>query len=140
MQGSCNAVANDLNGLLAPIAPARVRGMLHSIPDPDGWYPALALGGSGEALGMVYEAQPHFTPADLARIDAYEDFDPAWPDASLYLRREVELLGGGSAQAYVWNRALPDGARPIVHGDFRRWLTEEGLEPFRALREARSET
>jgi Gamma-glutamyl cyclotransferase, AIG2-like len=83
-------------------------------------------------VGMVYAAGLDFTPADLARIDAYEDFDPDDPAASLYLRRAVTLSDGSSAQAYAWNGPLPPGARAINHGDFRHWLAEEGARGFGA--------
>ena len=86
---------------------------------------------------MAYAARPQFSADDLARIDAYEDFDPANPEASLYIRRSISLVEGGEAQAYVWNRPLPDGARPIGHGDFRRWLADQGLRQFTGLRDAR---
>ena len=86
---------------------------------------------------MLYAARSRFSAADLARIDAYEDYDPDNPESSLYLRRSIPLADGGEAQAYVWNRPLPDGARQIGHGDFRRWLAEQGLRQFTRLRDAR---
>jgi gamma-glutamylcyclotransferase (GGCT)/AIG2-like uncharacterized protein YtfP len=136
LEGSDNPVAREIHSLLEPVGAARVAGQLFAIPNPDGWYPAL-LGGGGEAHGMLYAARPQFSADDLARIDAYEDFDPANPEASLYIRRSISLVEGGEAQAYVWKRPLPDGARPISHGDFRRWLADQGLRQFTGLRDAR---
>lgn len=134
LAGSENAVAREIHRLLAPLGPARVAGSLVAIPDPRGWYPAL-LSGEVEAHGWLYESRESFGSADLARLDAYEDYDPADPGGSLYIRRAVMLLGGGRAEAYFWNRPLPDGARPIPGGDFRRWLAERGLQAFGGLRE-----
>jgi gamma-glutamylcyclotransferase (GGCT)/AIG2-like uncharacterized protein YtfP len=134
LAGSDNAVAQEVHRLLAPVGPARVAGSLIAIPDPRGWYPAL-LPGDGEAHGWLYESRACFGPADVARLDAYEDYDPTDPGASLYVRRAVALFGGGLAEAYFWNRPLPCGARPIPGGDFRGWLAEHGLEPFRGLRD-----
>ena len=135
LQGSCNAVATELHALLRPLEPARVAGVLFAIPDPDGWYPALVLDDAGMTLGMIYETGEHFTVEDLARMDAYEDYDPADPDRSLYIRSEVAVMDGGAAQAYVWNGPLPERAVRIVDGDFRRWLADEGLPQFRGLRD-----
>ena len=135
LDGSDNPVARDIHALLAPLGQASVRGALHAVPDAHGWFPAL-LPGDGPAQGRLYEARAHFTPADLARMDAYEDYDPARPEASLYLRRTVELAGGGSAEAYLFNQPLPAGSREIPHGDFRRWLAESGEAQFSGLRDA----
>ncbi len=135
LDGSDNPVARDIHALLEPVGPAQVAGDLHAIPDAQGWFPAL-LPGDGLAWGKVYRPCPHFTPADLARMDAYEDFDPADPAGSLYLRTALPLESGGEAQTYVWNRPLPEGSMAIPHGDFRRWLNEQGFAQFRGLRDA----
>ena len=130
LDGSDNPVAQAIHALLKPLGPATVRGALHAIPDALGWFPAL-VAGDGLVHGKVYAARPGFSAADLASMDGYEDFDPANPAASLYLRQELELTGGGTAQAYVWNRALPAGAVPIASGDFREWLASRGMPQFR---------
>ena len=135
LEGSENAVAREVHALLAPLGPASVAGTLFAIPDPDGWFPALVAGG-GVVHGRLYETRAAFTAADLARMDAYEDYDPRDPGRSLYVRRTIAIEHGSLAEAYVWNRPVPEGARSISHGDFRRWLTEQGLSPFRGLREA----
>lgn len=135
LQGSCNAVATGLHALLRPLGPARVAGALFAIPDPDGWYPALLPDDVGMTLGNVHETREHFTSEDLSRMDAYEDYDPVHPDRSLYIRSEIALADGTSAQVYVWNRPLPEGAVRIAHGDFRRWLAEEGVPQFRGMHE-----
>ncbi|MFM2273339.1 MAG: hypothetical protein RL702_2404 [Pseudomonadota bacterium] len=135
LDGSDNPVARAIHALLEPLGAAEVRGALHAVPDTAGWFPAL-LAGDGPVHGRLYAARAGFHPDDLARMDAYEDFDPAQPGASLYVRREVELTAGGTAQAYLFNQPLPAGTRPIPHGDFRRWLAESGESQFTGLREA----
>ena len=127
--GSGNRMARLVQERLRFVGPGAARGTLHAIADPRGWYPALLRGG-GEVRGMIYEAPPDFTAADLARLDAYEDYDPASPAASLYLRVPVMVTPAGTAQAYIYNRLLPAGSRPIPGGDFRAWLAAEGLRAF----------
>ncbi|MDP3905848.1 gamma-glutamylcyclotransferase [Novosphingobium sp.] len=130
LDGSDNPVAAAIHALLEPVGPATVHGALFAVPDALGWFPALVVG-DGLAHGKLYAARAGFGAADLAAMDRYEDFDPANPAASLYLRQELELTGGGSAQVYVWNRPLPAGAEPIADGDFRHWLESRGMPQFR---------
>lgn len=135
LDGSDNPVAREVHRLLEPIGSGVARGALFAIPDAAGWFPAL-VAGNGQAHGRLYAPRAGFTAAELARLDAYEDFDPLRPEASLYLRAEVQLEDGRMAQAYLFNKPLPEGARAIPGGDFRAWLTETGLAQFTGLREA----
>lgn len=139
LDGSDNAVARDIHALLAPVGPASLRGAMHGVPDAAGWFPAL-LEGEAEVHGRLYEARPHFTVADLARMDAYEDYAPANEDTSLYVRRARAVTGPDgqacTAQVYLYNQPLPAGSLPIPGGDFRAWLTERGFGQFTGLREA----
>lgn len=133
--GSGNPMARLVEEVLRPLGPARTSGVLHGVPNREGWYPVL-LPGEGEVHGMVYETTESFTPAHLARFDDYEDYDPGSPATSLYIREPatVRLADGAAilAETYRYNRPLPDGARPIARGDFRAWLVEQGLRGFRA--------
>lgn len=137
LDGSDNPVARSIHRKLKAQGPAMVRGVLHAIPDPDGWFPAL-LPGDGEIRGMLYHAKESFTGADIWAMDAYEDCNPAEPSLSLYRREEVNVttLGGTMvrAQAYLFNLPLPQGSRPVPPGDFRAWLAQEGLTAFAGLR------
>ena len=139
LAGSDNPVARFVHEKLELIGPAEAQGVLHGVPSREGWYPAL-LPGEGRAQGRLYAARDSFSADDLARLDAYEDFDPARPEASLYLRLPVDVSGPdgtvAAADAYVFNQPLPEGSRPIPGGDFRAWLAEQGLEQFRGLRES----
>jgi gamma-glutamylcyclotransferase (GGCT)/AIG2-like uncharacterized protein YtfP len=137
LDGSDNPVARAVHRLLEPAGPAQARGDLHAVPDGGGWFPAL-LEGSGMVSGQLYDPREQFSAADLARLDAYEEYHPDMPATSLYLRKEIDLIGGGMAQAYLFNQSLPAGSQPIRSGDFRHWLRETGLAPFTGLREAGS--
>ena len=138
LDGADNPVARAIHALLDPVGPARVRGALHAVPDALGWFPALvdAAAPDGWITGRLYKARGGFTAGDLARMDAYEDFDPARLDTSLYVRRAVVTEDGGIAQVYVFNQPLPTGSLPIAHGDFRRWLAETRKPQFTGLRDA----
>jgi gamma-glutamylcyclotransferase (GGCT)/AIG2-like uncharacterized protein YtfP len=137
MAGSDNQMARFVHARMRAIGPAETRGALHAVPDPDGWYPAL-LPGESVARGMLYEAGDRFTAADLARLDAYEDYDPAQPEASLYIREPLRVIGPDgmtvTAEAYRFARPLPEGSLPIPDGDFRVWLTEAGVAAFAGRR------
>lgn len=133
LDGSDNPVARSIHAKLVAEGPATLRGSLHAIAHPDGWFPAF-LRGEGEIHGALYRATGSFTQADLERMDAYEDYDPAQPEASLYRREEVEAVTRDGApvraQVYLFAQPLPQGSRPISQGDFRAWLAGEGLAPF----------
>ncbi|MEE4154430.1 MAG: gamma-glutamylcyclotransferase family protein, partial [Erythrobacter sp.] len=107
-------------------APATTTGALYAIPDPQGWYPALILTQARYAVsvvGTLHEAGA----VDLAAVDAFEGAE--------YRRQAVPVdgwdgFGETVAQAYVWTGDLPEGAEPIEHGDFVRWLAETGRSAF----------
>ncbi|MCW1401758.1 gamma-glutamylcyclotransferase [Novosphingobium sp. MW5] len=135
LDGSDNPVAREVHRLLEPMGEAEAAGVLYAIPDEAGWFPAL-VAGQGAVHGRLYVPRAGFDAADLARLDAYEDFDPADLAGSLYVREEIGLESGGRAQVYRFNQPLPEGAQPIPGGDFRGWLAETGLAQFTGLREA----
>lgn len=135
LDGSNNPVARDVHRLLEPQGAATVSGTLYGVPDEAGWFPAL-LPGRGVVHGRLYAPRGEFSAADLARLDAYEDYDPLRRDRSLYVREAVRLGTGGAAQAYIYNQLLPDGSLAIPGGDFRTWLAATGLAQFTGLREA----
>ena len=136
LDGSDNPVARDVHALLEPLGPANVAGSLMAVADPDGWYPAL-LPGDGLIHGKLYRSRPGFGAAELARLDAYEDYYPDRPAQSLYLRRTVIASLDGAdveAEAYLFNRTPPEGSEPIPQGDFREWLGRSGVTPFAGRR------
>ena len=131
--GSGNEALAGLHDTLACVGPAAAHGRLYAIRDPGGWYPAL-LPGPGLVHGMLYESLPRFGRRELARMDAYEEFDVRRPAASLYRRRAIGIRRSGAsvvgAQSYVYNRALPLGASRIADGDFHGWLVRTGAAAF----------
>lgn len=137
--GNPNPMAAAIHAALEPLGPARTTGLLYAIPDAAGWFPAL-VAGEGEVSGALYRARPGFDARLLARMDAYEDFDPADPAASLYRRKmiAVQVAAGEvvEAAAYVWNRAVPPGAGLVNGGHFGHWLAETGNPVFVATRSA----
>ena len=110
-----------LFALVDPLGPARARGALWAIPDRQGWYPAL-VPGVGWVKGFLVAATSRLDAAAWARLDAFE---------AGYRRAALTLEDGSTVEAWVWAKDLPDGARPIAGGDYRAWLTETGLPPYR---------
>lgn len=133
--GSGNPVAAAVHGHLRDLGPATARGALYAIGEPEGWYPIM-LAGAGPVHGRLYEAAPGFGEADLAQLDADEDFDPAAPARSLYLRTTIIVADAQGvlqeAQTYSFNGPLPSAALPIADGDFSAWIAREGLRPYGA--------
>jgi gamma-glutamylcyclotransferase (GGCT)/AIG2-like uncharacterized protein YtfP len=127
--GSTNAAIQAVHSLLVPEGPARIAGRLVAMPDTDGWFPAL-IPGDGEVYGQVYAAGPGFSAADLAALDRYEEFDPAAPEQSWYVRETMTLTTGEPVTVYRMNADPPDSAVPIPGGDFKRWLAETDLPEF----------
>jgi len=86
---------------------ATVRGHYYDL----GTYPAVILNQKGKNVrGEVY-ALPSDANA-LARLDAYEEYSPAAPEQSLFVRRKTRVkLRDGSKQEcwiYVYNRPIPE--------------------------------
>jgi gamma-glutamylcyclotransferase (GGCT)/AIG2-like uncharacterized protein YtfP len=133
---SDNPVAAAAHALLRDLGPATARGALYGVGEAEGWYPVL-LWGASAVHGRLYEAAPGFGETDLAALDAYEDFDPADPAGSLYIRSTIVVTDAGGtfreAQAYNFNRQLPPGAQAIPDGNFRAWIAREGLRPYGAV-------
>lgn len=136
--GNPNPVAMEIHAQLERLGAATAHGALYAVRDPSGWFPALLPG--GEAVrGQLYSVAAGFDAALLARMDAYEDFDPGDPAGSLYRRETLAVECAGirvEAAAYLWNRALPEGAEPITEGSFADWLAKTGNPVFSATRSA----
>jgi len=133
-EGMDNPTIRAIRPKLMPGRPATVRGSLHCIPDRDGWYPALTVAGGESAVeGMIHDTRASFTPDDLARLDAYEAFDPADEAASQYVRRTIDVDCEGSlvpAEAYLFNGALPPEARRVEQPSFAAFLAAHGFKPL----------
>ena len=133
--GNLNPAIAAIHARLIPQGPARITGALVAVSDQDCWFPAL-VPGDGEVHGTVYAAGPDFTAEDLAALDRYEEFDPAAPEASWYLREPRLLTNGEPVTVYRMNGVPPADAQPIPGGDFRAWLNAQNLTEFSGRSEA----
>lgn len=89
---------------------ATVRGRLYDL----GPYPAF-VPGDGLVHGDLFEAAD---AAILADLDAFEEYDPANPAASLYVREPIAVVGAPlEAFIYRYNGAV-DGFPEIASGDW----------------------
>jgi gamma-glutamylcyclotransferase (GGCT)/AIG2-like uncharacterized protein YtfP len=138
MEGRGNSIAERLHARLYPGLPAYATGHLYAIRDPEGWYPAFVPDPAGvKVVGMVHETTSDFDAACLAVLDAYEDYDPACPEQSLFIRQLISvcLREAGQwveAQAYVWAQPVAVNQIEIADGDFRGFLRERGETAFAA--------
>jgi gamma-glutamylcyclotransferase (GGCT)/AIG2-like uncharacterized protein YtfP len=119
MSGQAYAGRPDVERLMRPVGPCRLRGTLFS----EGDYPWLVLTDDGEVAGELYEV---LDPATFAVLDEYENEGRHVGDGGgHYLRRRVRLLSPDvEAWTYVWEG--PRRGEPIDDGDWRTWLAVRG--------------
>ena len=80
----------------------QIPGTLHDL----GEFPALAASATGCVHGELYRIKD---PGVIPQLDAYEEFDPANPDRSLFVRRRVRLVEPDlDCWVYFYNRPPPD--------------------------------
>lgn len=116
------AMGRWLRERVTATVPATVPGVIHAIPSPQGWYPAL-LHGHGRVAGVI--AQCDLERRDLARLDRYEGHE--------YRRKALRArssAGTEAVQAWIWRGPLPDTAVTIGDGDFLGWLATTGNTAF----------
>ena len=115
MRGLEGAAALALGDRLRYAGPCILAGELFDL----GAYHALRPG-NGRVVGELHALRDLEA---LKSLDAFEDFRPSEPRASVYLRERVELLEPKGAQAwvYVYN-TVPDARRRIPSGDWRAEL------------------
>lgn len=109
--GRAPAEIASVVALLRPIGEGFVNGVLN---DLDGY--------TGAVLDPSAHTKIHGTvlqlPADrelLSDLDAYEEFDPAAPHTSLFIRilHPVTLETGGSVQCWIYICNRNPGSRPL---------------------------
>ena len=104
MTGQMNLLPRAVRQRMVSLSPCIIPGRLFRVHNPTTFdYPALV-----PAPGQAVRGELFTIPlADLKAFDAYEEFDPAQPEASTYLRRrQVVDTASGPVRAwvYVWNR------------------------------------
>jgi len=86
--------------MLRPIGEGSVNGVLYDL----GEYPGAVLDPSSsfQITGTVFQLPDD--PSVLRALDAYEEFDPDTPGASLFLRvlQPVALTKGGTLQCWIY--------------------------------------
>jgi len=114
--GGGRAAAGLEVGDVTDLGPCRLPGVLIHL----GAYPGL-VDGDGEVVGELLRCAG---AAVLARLDAFEGFDPALPFAPLFVRRRCTLLQPHGVAAWVY-RFAGDAASfpPLPGGD---WLATRG--------------
>jgi len=104
-----------LGGRLRYLMPGLARGRLFDL----GPYPAF-VPGEGVVQGDLFEPTD---PSVLADLDAFEEYDPADPAGSLYVRESAVLLGPPhEALVYRYTGSV-DGLPEIVSGDWIAYRT-----------------
>ena len=104
MQGYGPFEEMGLADALEPAGPCRLRGRLYDL----GGYPGL-IAGEGVVEAQLYRIARQSV---MRLIDDFEDFDPADPKGSLYIRKVVKLLEPDrEAWVYFYNRRPSLGTR-----------------------------
>jgi gamma-glutamylcyclotransferase (GGCT)/AIG2-like uncharacterized protein YtfP len=109
-----------LTARLPRLGPATVAGRLYDL----GPYPVIVLDPAGTARvrGELFGPPDD---ADLAALDAYEQYDPANSGGSLFVRVETTATdaAGRAVPCWLWTYNSPtDGATPIDDGDYVAWV------------------
>ncbi|MCW2991116.1 MAG: hypothetical protein JWM73_1710 [Solirubrobacterales bacterium] len=118
MSGQAYTGRPDVESLMRPIGPCRIRGVLYSA----GEYPWL-VDAEGEVAGELWEVAD---PSTFAILDAYENEGRHIVDGQgVYERRHMRLIEPDvDAWVYIWV-GEPSG-EPIDEGDCRTWLALRG--------------
>ncbi len=97
--------------------PCRCSGELFDLGDYPGMRP-----GSASVFGELYAI---LDAGVLDLLDAFEEYDPAAPRSSIYLRERIELVEPRDTLAwiYVYNR-VPDAGQRIPSGDWRAHIAK----------------
>ena len=119
MSGQEYAGRPDVETLMRPVGPCRMRGRLYS----EGDYPWLVTDRDGEVAGELFEV---LDAATFDLLDAYEAEGRHTDGGNgTYARRRIRLLEPDvEAWVYVWE-GVPRG-EPIDAGDWRTFLALRG--------------
>jgi gamma-glutamylcyclotransferase (GGCT)/AIG2-like uncharacterized protein YtfP len=100
-----------LSAALEFVAEATFPGTLYDLGD----YPG-AVAGDGLVAGELHRIRD---PAILAALDEYEEFDPANPATSLFVRQRILIPEVGEAWIYLYNGSREHHPR-IASGKWRK--------------------
>ena len=84
----------------------KVSGKLYDL----GWFPGIVLGGDSEVTCERIKVDDN----RLRQLDAYEGYDPYYPEGSLYIRKKI-----GDDWIYVYNHPV-EGYDLIESGDWEQ--------------------
>ena len=91
-----------------------IRGRMFDV----GAFPAVIPSNDGSRVFV--EVYKILDPGILRSFDAYEGYHEADPEASLYVRKTMPLVGHDDwVWTYIWNRSTAD-LQPLDHGDWRK--------------------
>jgi len=108
--------APDIATRMPVVCTGTVQGTLHDLGD----YPGMVRGRETVKVTIIRIEDA----GDLALLDEYEEFDPASPLTSEYVREFWPVdVGGGSigAWVYVYQYPIPEN-RVVEHGDWEAHL------------------
>jgi len=100
-----------LSEALEFVGVAAFPGTLYDLGD----YPG-AVPGDGLVAGELHRIRD---PAILAALDEYEEFDPANPTTSLFVRQRIFVPEVGEAWTYLYNGSR-EHRRRIASGEWRK--------------------
>ena len=98
-----------------------IRGQLHDLGEFAGM-----VHGEGVVVGELYDVLDHRV---LSPLDDYEEFTPATPINSLFMRQIVRLQDPPiDCWVYVYNKKVSNQSR-VLHGDWAKHLRERAAIP-----------
>jgi gamma-glutamylcyclotransferase (GGCT)/AIG2-like uncharacterized protein YtfP len=115
----------SLRGWTTLVGPGRITGRLFDA----GAYPAAVLSEEGTIRGELHEIRGDRVDSLLDLLDAYEQYFPERPHASLFVRRltEVERPAGDPVPAWIYgyNQEV-EGLTRIDSGDYALYRAARG--------------
>lgn len=111
LRGEAMFAELGLDDVLEYVSEGTIPGDLYDLGD----YPG-AVSAGGVVRGEVYRVKD---PEIFNALDRYEEFDPAHPDTSLFVRQRVVVPEAGEAWAYLYNGSR-ENRRRIASGEWRK--------------------
>lgn len=100
------------------VSTCQIRGQLYDL----GAFPG-AVPGSDTVDGELFRVR---TAKAWNVLDRYEGYDPANEEASLFLRRTVDLVSPSNQRAWVyWYNGRPEGRPRVSSGDWLSYVEQD---------------